>query len=182
MKSVHLALFGFTEEMLAKTVLEQVKLAVKDKEVAIEDWALATKDPDGKVKITSDKSVDPGAARGAGFGGAAGLALAVLAGPIGVGAVVAGAAVGAVTAALKDSGMKDRDLNAIADLMVAGRSGLVIAVAPEEADRFETYVDGDVVFTSAIRRLSVDITPDHTLAKAIEEYQAAQAQKAANPA
>ena len=96
-KSVHLSMFGFTDEMLARTVLEEIKQGVKDKEIVIEDWALATKGPDGKVNISTDTSVDPGAKRGAGFGGAAGLALAVLAGPIGVGAVVAGAAIGAVS-------------------------------------------------------------------------------------
>jgi uncharacterized membrane protein len=181
-KSVHLSMFGFTDEMLARTVLEEIKQGVKDKEIVIEDWALATKGPDGKVNISTDTSVDPGAKRGAGFGGAAGLALAVLAGPIGVGAVVAGAAIGAVTAALRDAGMKDGDLSAITAEMQEGRSGLVIAVSPDERDRFEKFVAGDPMFDSAIRRVAADITPDHTLAQAIDEFRAAQAQKAAGPA
>ena len=48
--------------------------------------------------------------------------IAVISGPIGVGAVAAGAAIGAVSAALKDSGLKDKDLESMSHLM-ASRPG-----------------------------------------------------------
>ena len=105
----------------------------------------------------------------------AGVVLAGISGPIGVGAIVAGAAIGAVTAALRDSGIKDADLRAIADLMQEGRSGLVVAVPLDDAGQFEDFMHGHVEFQSVVRKVDVDVVPGHSLAQAIDEYQRAAA-------
>jgi hypothetical protein len=94
----------------------------------------------------------------------------VISGPIGVGAVVGGAAIGAVTAALKDSGLKDKDLESMSHLMAEGREGLVIAVPLDRADEFQEYMDSTDDFAAADRRLTVDIVPGRTLQDAIEDY------------
>lgn len=173
--SVRLYFMGFTEEMVARTVLELIKDARDAKEFGVEDWALARKDAEGKVKIENDKSVDPGAARGALFGGGVGMLLAAMTGPVGMAAVVGGAAIGAAAAALKDSGLKSKDIEAASDLMVEGRTGLVIAVPLADTDAYDTFVTRNVEFEAAIKRYQTDITPEHSFAQALEEYRASQA-------
>jgi uncharacterized membrane protein len=175
-KPSRLFLLAFTDAGIPPYVLELIKEGVKDKQIAVSDWAMIRRNAAGEPEITTDLSVDPGAARGAGIGGGAGLVLAAISGPIGVGAIVAGAAIGAVTAALRDSGIKDDDLKAISGLMKEGRSGLVVAVPLDASDRFEEFMDSHVEFESVIRRLQVDVVPGHSLAQAIEEYREQQQQ------
>lgn len=161
---------GFPNPGVATYVLEVIKEARKAKEIVVTDWAMIQKAAGGEATITTDKSVDPGAARGAGVGGLAGVVLAGVLGPIGVGAVVGGAAVGAVTAALRDSGLKDDDLETISRLMAEGREGLVIVVPLEEGDRFQAFMDATTEFHAADRKRSVDIVPGRTLQDAIDHY------------
>jgi uncharacterized membrane protein len=179
-KPTRLFLMAFTDSGIPPYVLEMIKKAVKDKQLVISDWAMIQHNAGQEAKITTDKSVDPGATRGAGFGGVAGMVLAGISGPIGVGAIVAGAAVGAVAAALRDSGMKDGDLEGISGLMAEGRSGLIVAVPLQNADAFEAFTKQHVEFESVIRRMQVDITPGHSLAQAIDDYRQQQ-QAAAKP-
>ena len=165
---------GFPRPGVATYVLELIKDANKAKDIVVTDWAMIQKPAGEKPKITESTKADPGAARGAGAGGLAGVALAAVLGPVGFGAVVGGAAIGAVTAALKDSGMKENDLESISGLMAEGREGLVVVVPLEEGDRFQAFMDGTTEFHAADRKLSVDIVPGHTLQNAIDEYTAAR--------
>jgi uncharacterized membrane protein len=169
-KRTRLYAIGFGDELTATTVLEALKAAISRKEIEVEDYALIHKEPGGKVTTTTSKTADPGAARGGLFGGAAGLVLAAVSGPIGVGAVVGGAAIGAVTAALKDSGFKDDDLAAVARLMADGRTGILVAVPLAAAPKFEEYMAEDVVFLASDRRYQVDIVPGRSFDQALEEY------------
>jgi len=165
---------GFPRPGVATYVLELIKDANKAKDIVVTDWAMIQKPAGEEPKITESTKADPGAARGAGAGGLAGVALAAVLGPVGFGAVVGGAAIGAVTAALKDSGMKQNDLESISGLMAEGREGLVVVVPLEEGDRFQAFMDGTTEFHAADRKHSVDIAPGHTLQNAIDEYTAAQ--------
>jgi uncharacterized membrane protein len=173
-KSSRVYLFAFSEPGIPPYVLELIKEAVKAKEISVTDWAMIQREGSGQPQITTDQSVDPGAGRGAMFGGVAGVILAGISGPIGAGAIVAGAAIGAVTAALRDSGVKDDDIKAIAGLMQAGRSGLVVVVPIDDTERFEAFTKLHVEFESVIRRLETDVIEGHTLAQAIEEYREQQ--------
>ncbi|HEX5014152.1 MAG TPA: hypothetical protein VFV72_08320 [Candidatus Limnocylindrales bacterium] len=161
---------GFPRAGTATYVLEVIKDAVKAKDIVVTDWAMIQKPAGGDVKITESTKADPGAARGAGAGGLAGAVLSAALGPIAFGAVVGGAAIGAVTAALRDSGMKDRDLNSISDLMAEGREGLVVVVPIDDADRFQAFMDGTTEFHAADRKLTADIDPDNSLQDAIDRY------------
>jgi uncharacterized membrane protein len=174
-KSNRLYLLAFADPGIPPYVLELIKEGVKAKEISVSDWAMIRPNDKGKTEISTDQSVDPGAGRGAASGGVAGVVLAGLAGPIGVGAVVAGAAIGAVTAGLRDSGIKSSDLEAISSLMKEGRSGLVVAVPLDDVARFQDFMKLHVEFESVIRRVEVDVVPGHSLAQAIEEYRAEQA-------
>jgi uncharacterized membrane protein len=169
-KRSRLFFLGFPRPGVAIYVLEVIKEARKAKDIVVTDWAMIQKPTGGEAKISTDRTVDPGAARGAGVGGFAGVVLAAVLGPIGVGAVVGGAAVGAVTAALRDSGLKDDDLERVSTLMAEGREGLVIVVPIEEGDRFQAFMDATPDFHAADRKLSVDIVPGRTLQDAIDDY------------
>jgi uncharacterized membrane protein len=171
-------MLAFTDPGIPPYILELIKEAAKAKEIAVSDWAMIRPNAEGKAEITTDQSVDPGAGRGGLLGGVAGVVLAGISGPIGVGAIVAGAAIGAVTAALRDSGIKDADLRGIADLMQEGRSGLVVAVPLDDAQQFEDFMHVHVEFQSVIRRVEVDLVPGHSLAQAIDEYREKQAENA----
>lgn len=173
LKTAHLVLMGFSEELIARSVLQLVKEEADEKVFTLLDWALATKDSDGAVKIEGDKGKDPGATRGGLFGGALGVLL-VAAGPVGLGAVAVGAGIGAVTAAMRDSGIQDKDLKAVGGLMRDGRSGLIVAIEPGDVDAWNTFVSKNTEFHAAQPVLHIDISPDHTFEQAIEEYRAAQ--------
>jgi uncharacterized membrane protein len=172
LKTAHLVLMGFSEEMIARNVLFLIKEADKAKAIRVLDWALATKDHEGKVKLESDQGVDPGAKRGGLVGGALGVLL-VAAGPVGLGAVAVGAGVGAVAAKLRDSGMQNKDLDAVTDLMRSGRSGLVVALDPESVDAWNEFVKQNVEFHAAQPVIHADISPDHTFEQVIADYQEA---------
>jgi uncharacterized membrane protein len=169
-KPTRVYFFGFTEPGIPPYILSLIKEAEKAKEISVSDWAMIRPNAEGKPEITEDQDVDPGAGRGGLFGGVAGVVLAGISGPIGGAAVVAGAAIGAVTAALRDSGIKDEDLKEIAGQMKEGRSGLVVAVPLEDHQRFDDFTKMHVEFESVIRRVEVDVTPGHSLAQAISEY------------
>ena len=171
-KETHSRLYflGFAEADIARYVLQLIKNAVAEKSLTVSDWAMIVRQAGREAEITTDKKVDPGAARGAGFGGLAGIVVAGLSGPIGVGAVVAGAAIGGLTAALKDSGLKDKDLEQVSHLMQEGRSGLVIAVPLDDAEQFETFMGENTEFHAARPKLSYDIIPGRTLQDVIDSY------------
>lgn len=169
-KRTRLVFLGFDEQAAAEAVLSELQSGISTKAIVVEDWALMTKAPGGEVRIRTDKSKDPGAARGAAFGGGAGLVLAALSGPIGAGAMLGGAAIGAVTAAMKDSGLKDRELEEISTLMADGRTGIVIAVPLAEADRFDEFAATHAAFQMPDRRREVDIVPGRTFEQALEQY------------
>jgi len=172
--SMRLYFLGFTEEMVARYVLQLIRDAKADKAFTTADWALVHKAPGGKVTIEGDKSVDPGAKRGALFGGGAVMLMMAITGPVGVAAVAGGAAIGAVAGALKDSGLKTKDLKEASDLMVEGRWGLVIAVPLEDTEAFEDFRRRTVEFEGAIRTYEADITPGQDFHDALAAYQAQQ--------
>ena len=173
-KRTRLYFFGFAEEMVARTVLEVIKDGRSKKEIVVEDWALVHKEPGGKLTITNDKSKDPGAARGAVAGGTAGIILATLSGPIGLGAVAGAAAIGAVTAAIRDSGMKNDDIEAVSRFMADGRSGIMLATPLADAPKFDEFVSEHPEFEASDRQHHVDIVPGRDFNQALDEYRRAE--------
>jgi hypothetical protein len=117
-----------------------IKAGRDAKAITIDDVALVSKAPGGKVTIVNDRKSDPGAVRGGVFGGTAGLVMATILGPLALGTVAAGAAVGAVAAAVKDSGLKNDDIAEVSKLMADGRSGLMIAMPLDVAEAWDAFV------------------------------------------
>ena len=168
--SYHLMIFAFDFRETALLAREQAQAAAKAGTFTLADWAVITKEAGGKTKIQSSRSADPGAVRGGLVGGTAGMILAVASGPIGVGAMVGGAAIGAATAALKDSGFPEKRLKEMSTLMRDQRSLLLLAVPIEDRDKVAAFVDATIAFNGTDGRLESDITPSHTLADVMADY------------
>ena len=176
----HLFVLSFPNETLAKVAVGELNDLKNDKFVDASDYAVVTKDEAGKLTVDESKSADPGAQRGALAGGLGAGLIALAAGPIGIGAVVVGAGIGAVAGALKDSGFKSKDLDEVGRLMEAGRSVLLVAVKPEETDKFQGAIDDIQAFKEADRRLDFAVDPKskNVLHDAIAQYHAEQAKTA----
>ena len=132
-----------------------------------------TKAADGALRVDESKEADPGAQRGA-LAGGLGMALVALAGPIGIAGIAVGAGVGAVAGHLADSGFKSKDLEEVGRLMQAGRSVLLVAVKPDETERFQGAIDDIPAFKEADRRLDfeVDANSKNVLRDALAVYKA----------
>jgi uncharacterized membrane protein len=165
-----LVFLGFAEQMVATSVLELIKQGISTKDIVVEDWAMVHKAQGGKLTITTDKSKAPGAVRGGVFGGGVGMILAAISGPVGLGAVAAGAAVGAVTAAIKDSGFKSADIKEVSTLMADGRTGIMVGFPIDEAPKWDEFVANNVEFESPDKRYTVDIVPGRSFEDALDEY------------
>jgi uncharacterized membrane protein len=171
-KRTRIVFLGFAEEMVATTVLEVIKSGIASKDVVVEDWAMVHKAQGGKLTVTSDKSKDPGAVRGGVFGGGVGMILAAISGPVGMGAVAAGAAVGAVTAAVKDSGFKKDEIEEVSRFMADGRTGIMVGFPLENAEAWDTFVANHPEFEAADKRHKTDIVPGRSFEEALDEYRA----------
>lgn len=176
----HLFVLSFPNETLAKVAVGELNDLKVDKFVDAQDYAVVTKGADGKLKVDESKSADPGAQRGALAGGLGAGLIALAAGPIGIGAVVVGAGIGAVAGALKDSGFKSKDLDEVGRLMEEGRSVLLVAIKPEEAAKFQGAIDDIPAFKESDRRLDFAVDPKskNILHDAIGQYHAEQAKTA----
>jgi len=168
--SYHLSVFAYDFREVAKLCLEKAQEAAKHGAFDLSDWAVISNE-DGKTKIKSSKGANPGPVRGGLFGGGAGAVLAVLSGPIGAGAMLSGAAVGAITAGLVDSGFAVGQLKEISALMRPERSVLLLAVPLEDAQKLNDFVATTQAFNGVDGRMEIDITPAHTLADAIAAYE-----------
>ena len=149
-----------------------IESGIADKAITVEDWAMVHKAPGGKLTITKDKGTDPGAARGGLVGGGAGAVARRAVGPDRRRARSrSGAAIGAVTAAVRDSGFKDHDVEEISKQMADGRTGIMVGVPLEAADQWDAFVADHVGVRGggqpAPRSTSC---PAATLEDAIEEY------------
>ena len=81
-----------------------------------------------------------------------------------------GAAIGAVTAAIKDSGFKNDDIEAVSRFMADGRTGIMVAMPLAEADAFDAFVAEHAEFEASDRKHQVDIVPGRDFDQALEEY------------
>jgi uncharacterized membrane protein len=171
----HLFVLSFPDRAGADAAVNELTELSRDMFLdGVKDYAIVSKDADGKLELTESKDADPGGRRGAVAGGLGGAFLALAATPIGLGAIVVGAGVGAVASALRDSGFKDSDLKEVGALMEGGRTVLLLAADTHDADRLRGVLDDIPEFKAADRRFEADVVPGskNILRDAIAQYRA----------
>ena len=147
---VQLFVAVFKREGDADQVLEQLKLAKKDKVLGIQNAAVLRRDQKGKLHIK--ETGDWGGGKGAVAGAAVGVTVGILTGGMGLLAGAAGAAIGGVAAKLRDSGFSDARLKTLGASLQPGTSAIVAViehtwVAEMEKEMVEAGAD---VFTAAL--------------------------------
>ncbi len=170
----HLFVLGFPERSNAEAAVAELKSLQSSEFLEVTDHAIVSKDVGGKLTVTESSDADPGAKQGA-LAGAAGAAfIALVSTPIGAGAVLAGAGIGAVTGALRDSGFKTSDLEETGRLMQDGRTVLIVAVKPEHTDRLRGALDDIPALAAADRRWEAEVpaASKNVLREAIARYKA----------
>jgi uncharacterized membrane protein len=139
------------------------------------DAAVIAKDDRGKVEIVKkhEQPTRHGAARGLGWGLAAGLAAALFP-PVGILGALAvggggGAAIGAVSGHVT-GGMRREDLKELGELMDDGRAGLIVVYATNMADQ----VAANIKAANRIISRETDMAADD-LARDLKDLEAAPA-------
>lgn len=170
----HLFVLGFPDRADAVTAVAELKSLESSEFLEVTDHAIVTKDVGGRLTVTESTDADPGAKQGAMAGAAGAAFIALVSTPIGAGAVLAGAGIGAVTGALRDSGFKSTDLEEAGRLMQDGRTILIVAVKPEHTDRLRGALDEIPALAAADRRLEVEVpaSSKNALREAIATYKA----------
>ena len=128
----------FPDRAKAEAAVTELTELQRDQYIQVRDHAIVSKEVGGAITVTESKDRDPGAQRGAVAGGLGAAFVALAATPIGAGAIVVGAGIGAITAALRDSGFKSQDLGEVGRLMQDGKALLILEVRPEDRDRLRT--------------------------------------------
>jgi uncharacterized membrane protein len=111
----------------AKTILDMLESMHRALTIDLKDAVMAVKEHDGKIKVheTKDVSTRKGLKRGAIAGGC----LGVLFPPSLLATAVVGGGIGALWGKIKDSGVKDPDIKALADSLTPGQAALIVLVA-----------------------------------------------------
>jgi len=171
-----LFVLGYPDAAQADAAVAELEQLAQDEFLRDVDWAIVTKAADGTMTSRESTRSDPGAARGGVAGGVAGALIAVMAGPIGIGAVAVGAGVGAVATALKDSGFKDKDLTSVGDLMQPGRTVLLLDVPGEYVEHMRSAMTDVPEFKASDRWMEseVDGSSGNLLRSAVTDYRTKQ--------
>lgn len=167
-----LFVLGYPDKAMADAAVREMENLKNSDYLKVTDWAIITRDADGTVHTHESTSGDDvGAARGAVAGTVAG-ALIAIAGPIGLAGVAAAAGIGAVTAALRDSGFKDKDMESVGALMADGRTVLLVSVGSEFHERMRSAIKDVPELAAADRTLEspVDGASGNLLREAIAAY------------
>ena len=108
--------------------------------ITLVDSALISKNEKGKIKIeeTTELTASKGARRGAIILGVIGLIYP----PSLIGTVLAGGGIGAIAGRLRDTGIKNQQLNEIADRLENGKSAVIALVDDESTAAVQRALEG----------------------------------------
>jgi uncharacterized membrane protein len=123
----HLFVLGYPDRAAAEAAIAELRELERDQYIEVGDYAIISKGEGGKLTIAENRDADPGAERGAVTGALAGAFVAMASTPIGLAAIAVGAGVGAIAAAVRDSGFKGHDLDEVGAMMRDGRTILLLA-------------------------------------------------------
>jgi uncharacterized membrane protein len=141
----------FTRENGAKEALDQLKEVKKDGLIDIQNAAVLRKDEEGKVHIK--ETADMSGRRGAGVGGVIGGVVGLIFPPSILATAAVGAAVGGLSAKLRDSGFQDERLRRVADGLQPNTSALIAVIEHTWVLKVEEQLReyGADVITEALR-------------------------------
>jgi len=146
---------AFHEEEAAGQVADGLKEAKKQHQLSYRNVAVIRKDEKGKVKVK--ETGDMGGGVGAGVGAVVGGAFGILAGPAGLAAgAAAGAVIGGAGAALIDSGLDNKRLKKIGDVLQPGNSAIIAVFEEVKVDK-ATMKEVDKDLEEVVYGLSTDI-------------------------
>lgn len=121
---MQLIMVGVPSREIGLEALDRLDDAVSDGIVSVEDAALVYRNQKGKVKI--HQTHDATAGRGAFRGGAVGLLVGIVAAPAVVAATAVGAGAGALIGKARDSGVSDKLMKEIGELIEGSEAALFI--------------------------------------------------------
>jgi len=125
---------AFHEEEAAGQVADGLKQAKHEHQIYYRNVAVIRKDEKGNVKVK--ETGDMGGGVGAGVGAVVGGAFGILAGPAGLAAgAAAGAVIGGAGAALIDSGLDNKRLKQIGDVLQPGNSAVIAVFEEVKVDK-----------------------------------------------
>ncbi len=114
---------AFEDEATALDALHVLQEAHREDELKFKAYALVRRDAEKKLHVK--ETGDPGGAAGLVSGGALGVALGLLAGPIGL-AALTGAVVGGLALKFRDTGVKNDEIRAAGESLKPGMAALLI--------------------------------------------------------
>ena len=168
----HLFVLGYPDRAAAEAAIVEMRELERDQYIEVGDYAIISKGADGQLTTEENPNADPGAQRGALTGGLAGAFVAMASTPIGLAAIAVGAGAGAIAARIRDSGFKGDDLDEVGRLMRDGRTILLLAAKPEQADRMRSALDDVAELKAADVRWEAQVsgTSKNVLHDAIAQY------------
>ena len=130
---VTVAVAAFQDEKAASEMLKQLKELKRERIIGIVDAAVIRKDEGGKIHIK--ETADMSGKKGAGIGALLGVAVGLLAGPVGL--WVGGGAIVGWLAARRDKGFKNERLETVGQGLNPGSSAIIAVVEHKWVEELE---------------------------------------------
>lgn len=163
MSDQQLAVLAFDSALKAQEFFTAALRLSKEGNLVISDAVFVSKDDDGKARVV--ETTDPGPGRSAITTGAWGLLIgAILAVP--VAGLVIGAATGALTAAIVDTGVPDEFVDHVREVIQPGKTAVALLVS---------HINRDAVTAELTRFAGAELITGTLAPDAVERVQAALA-------
>lgn len=139
-KELQMVAAVYQDEERGKTILDMLEQMHKAHNIDLVDAVMLKKDADGKLSVveTRELTAKSGAKRGA----IAGAVLAVIFPPSLIASAIVGGAAGAAWGKLRDSGIKSKSMEELANSLEPGKAAVVTLVKPGSEEAVEKALQG----------------------------------------
>ena len=163
---VSVAVAAFPDEKAAGEMLKQLKELKRERIIGIVDAAVIRKDDDGKIHIK--ETADMSGKKGAGVGALLGVAVGLLAGPVGL--WVGGGAIVGWLAARRDKGFKNERLERVGEGLTPGSSAIIAVVEHKwvaELEKELAEAGADVVTEELAQHIADELDKEEEFAVSV---------------